>query len=130
MSKKRHRETLTVDAELVGIYEDLANHQDEIRFRAAQQLLARFSGKLYPSTDRINEILRRLIRGLCSGRKAARVGFSVALTEVLILLFGRSADFKSNSLSISDFIDKLKEETHPGNITANQVILCVSKFKS
>lgn len=86
-SKKRRREAFNVDVKLVEIYEDLANEKDEIRLKAAQEFVSRFLPENNPPDEQIQKALQRLFRGLCSGRKAARVGFSIALTEILSQIF-------------------------------------------
>ncbi|MCJ1384303.1 DNA-directed DNA polymerase [Xylographa soralifera] len=83
MSLKRRREPVSVDAQAVEIYEDLANENEEIRLKAAHSLLTRVSSEKSPSLEELQRILKRLFRGLASSRKAARLGFSVALTEFL-----------------------------------------------
>lgn len=85
--RKRRREPASVDVKLIEIYEDLANPKDEIRLSAARELVLRFAPEKEPSGEDIEKCLKRLFRGLCSGRKAARIGFSVALTEVLAQVF-------------------------------------------
>ncbi|MCJ1393982.1 DNA-directed DNA polymerase [Xylographa bjoerkii] len=80
---KRRREPVSVDAQVVEIYEDLANENEEIRLKAAHALLSRVSPEKSPSLEELQKILKRLFRGLSSSRKAARLGFSVALTEFL-----------------------------------------------
>lgn len=81
--KKRRREPANVDTKLVEIYEDLANEKDEIRLKAAQALVSQFTPDKNPTDEQIKKVLERLFRGLCSSRKAARIGFSIALTEIL-----------------------------------------------
>ncbi|MCJ1405050.1 DNA-directed DNA polymerase [Xylographa trunciseda] len=83
MSLKRRREPVSVDAQAIEIYEDLANENEEVRLKAAHTLLTRVSPEKSPSIEVLQKILRRLLRGLSSSRKAARLGFSVALTEFL-----------------------------------------------
>ncbi|MCJ1436894.1 DNA-directed DNA polymerase [Xylographa pallens] len=83
MSLKRRREPISVDAQIVEIYEDLANENEEIRLKAAHTLLTKVSSEKSPSLEALQKILKRLFRGLSSSRKAARLGFSVALTEIL-----------------------------------------------
>ena len=80
---KRRREPITVDAQSIEIYEDLANENEEIRLKAAHALLTRVSPEKSPSFEDLQKVLKRLLRGLSSSRKAARLGFSVALTEFL-----------------------------------------------
>lgn len=118
MNNKRRREQVTVDTQLVEIYEDLANIDDEIRIKAAQALLLRVASEANPTAQQVNEILRRLLRGLCSGRKAARLGFSVALTELLTQLYDPTSMIFPGSQRISELIETLKEQTHtPGNVS-------------
>ncbi|KAL2810838.1 DNA polymerase phi-domain-containing protein [Aspergillus granulosus] len=90
-TKKRRREPVNVDTKLVEIYEDLASENDEIRLKAAQALVSQFTPDKKPADEQIRKALQRLFRGLCSSRKAARVGFSIALTEVLAQVFGKEA---------------------------------------
>ena len=90
MSRKRQRESSASDTRLVEIYEDLANLDEKVRLKAAHTLITSFVAGHEIEADedngkRLDSILTRLIRGLCSGRKAARIGFSVALTELLLL---------------------------------------------
>ncbi|KAF3387474.1 DNA polymerase V [Penicillium rolfsii] len=99
-TKKRRREPYNVDVKLVEIYEDLASEKDEIRLRAAQGLVSQFTPDKNPTDEQIKKTLQRLFRGLCSSRKAARIGFSIALTEVLTQIF--SAERESAEFGITD----------------------------
>lgn len=122
MSKKRRRETIAVDTQLVEIYEDLANSNEKIRLKAAETLLAKVSPEGDLDDQQLNEVLRRLIRGLCSNRKVARLGFSIALTEFLIQLFGPNTKYVSPFISISDFITMLERYTYIGGNVSGQVL--------
>ncbi|KAL9582561.1 MAG: hypothetical protein Q9212_003222, partial [Teloschistes hypoglaucus] len=136
-TKKRRRELSSVDTQLVEIYEDLANEDENIRLKAAQALLLKCSpqnGQL--PNGQLSEIIRRLIRGLCSGRKAARLGFSIALTE---LLSRRSDEPESNApdgLALSELIDLLIKQTETvGNVSGQEErdhqlgrLFCVEAF--
>lgn len=107
-----------MDTQLVEIYEDLANINDDIRLKAAQALLLRVALEADSTAQQVTEILRRLLRGLCSGRKAARLGFSVALTELLIQLFGSASRRVPGIPSIQELIETLKEQTRTqGNVS-------------
>ena len=107
-----------MDSQLVEIYEDLADTNDDIRLKAAQALLLRVAPEAYSTVQQVTEILRRLLRGLCSGRKAARLGFSVAFTEFLIQLFGPASRRVPGILSIQQLIETLKEQTKThGNVS-------------
>ncbi|CAG8921693.1 unnamed protein product [Penicillium salamii] len=87
MGFKRRREPHNVDVKLVELYEDLASEKDEIRLKAAQGLVSQFTPDKDPADEQIKKVLSRLFRGLCSSRKAARIGFSIALTEILTQVF-------------------------------------------
>jgi DNA polymerase phi len=97
--RKRRREAANVDVKLVEIYEDLANEKNEIRLKAAAGLLSRFTPPNSVPDEEAEKILHRLFRGLCSSRKAARIGFSIALTELLSTILGPASD-KSRPSSI------------------------------
>lgn len=110
-----------MDTQLVEIYDDLANDDAEIRLKAAQSLLKKTSPDAGLDREKLNEILRRLIRGLCSGRKAARLGFSVALTEYLIQLLGPDSSYSFPPTTLPEVIKVLEEQTHVGSNVGGQV---------
>ena len=108
MTKKRPREKRDVNIQLVEIFEDLASESEEVRLKAATLLLAREN----LSRDDVLETLRRLIRGLCSGRKAARPGFSIALTEFLAIYASEEAVARNlPQLSSLEVVLQLREQT-------------------
>lgn len=80
-SSKRPRERSTADSERAEIFEDLAQEDKEVRVRAATRLLKRLQDA--EDDGELDIFIRRLFRGLCSSRKAARLGFGAALAEVL-----------------------------------------------
>lgn len=121
MSKKRRREQPAVDSHLVEIYEDLASVHEDVRLKAANTLLTNFVADGKSSGDQLIEILRRLIRGLCSGRKAARLGFSVALTEFLTIFFGPRRWNVPEFQNVSQLIETLRKQTHSGSNVSSQV---------
>lgn len=74
----------------MDLYDDLASNNEEIRIKAAESLvnkilLAERSGNPEKGTD-LPYALNRLVKGLSSGRESARLGFSVALTEVIVVI--------------------------------------------
>lgn len=122
MSKKRRRDPGTIDTQLVEIYEDLGNESSEIRLRAAQSLLQKLSVENSPSKEKVTDVLTRLVRGLCSGRKAARLGFSVAFTEFLVQHLVDGAQNVSDRLGFSELLDLLIKQTEIGGKVSGQVI--------
>lgn len=121
MSKKRRREQSSIDVQLVEIYDDLANENEEIRFKAAHAFLTKFSLQSNQSRGQLAEAVRRLIRGLCSGRKAARLGFSIALTEFLSQRWGRTPIEGAEELQVSELVDVLIQQTETTSKVSGQV---------
>ena len=119
MSNKRPREPKAVDTELVEIYDDLAHQDEQIRLPAAHRLLTNFSDPSKTSLDQHWAILKRLFRGLCSSRKAARLGFSVAATELLSAVF--SSYVREHTIETAEIVDLLENETVvEGNVSGQE----------
>lgn len=91
-SRKRRVEHSEADAELSKLYGELADDVQAVRLKAAGQLVKNLSTKFDVQIERLETSTTRLIKGLCSGRKGARLGFSVALSEVLRLYFNVKPD--------------------------------------
>lgn len=131
MSIKRRREPSSIDTGLIEIYEDLANENEEIRIKAASALLSKFSTEKDNPKEELLRVFQRLIRGLCSGRKAARIGFSVALTELLSQRWGQSHVNGAEYEQISDLIGDLVNQTEVTGKISGQVCFihggCVSR---
>jgi DNA polymerase phi len=76
----------------LALYKPLGDNNEKIRLGAAKQLTSELAAIL--STERtetskkdVDYALKRLTRGLASGRESARPGFAVVLTEVDTLCF-------------------------------------------
>ena len=121
MSKKRRREQPAVDTQLVEIYEDLADVDENVRLKAAETLLTKFVANGKPTGEQLNEIVRRLFRGLCSGRKAARLGFSVVLTELLTELFDPNGNAVAGGQTVLELIETLKKQSQASSNVSGQV---------
>ncbi|KAL8715990.1 MAG: hypothetical protein Q9220_000657 [cf. Caloplaca sp. 1 TL-2023] len=120
MSKKRRREQPSIDTRLVEIYEDLANENEEVRLKAAHAFLVKFSPQNDCTEDQLAEALRRLIRGLCSSRQAARLGFSVALTEFLTQHWGNNSNDEHGQQQISEIIETFVKQTETAGNSSGQ----------
>ena len=121
MSKKRRREQPAVETQLIEIYEDLANVDENVRLKAAETLLTNFVANGKSTGDQLNEIVRRLFRGLCSGRKAARLGFSVVLTELLVELYKSNGKAVAGVQSVLELIETLKKQSQISSNVSGQV---------
>lgn len=119
MSRKRLRETRDVNVQMVEIYDDLANENEEIRIKAALALVSKLSTDKALTGGQVERVVNRLFRGLSSGRKAARIGFSIALTESLSQLLGAERTvFPGLKLDVSRVLDLLEEQTRgEGNVS-------------
>ncbi|KAL9124859.1 MAG: hypothetical protein Q9217_005864, partial [Psora testacea] len=120
MSKKRHRERPAIDIQLVEVYEDLANEDEGIRLKAAHALLTKIIPLHEANGEKLNQVLIRLIRGLCSGRKAARIGFSIALTEFLTELLRTPKRDEHSFQDISGVLRIFKETTATNGVSAQE----------
>ncbi|KAK6432284.1 DNA-directed DNA polymerase [Oleoguttula sp. CCFEE 5521] len=87
-SRKRRLDYSEADAQFARIYDELADDIQAVRLTAAGKLVRALSTTSDAQIPRLQSAIARLIKGLCSGRKAARLGFSIALAEVLRLAFG------------------------------------------
>lgn len=122
---KKPRTYSREDAEFAKIYEDLADEVGKKRFDATKILLDKLSLDPAPVADVFAKVLRRLIRGLCSSRKAARSGFFLALTEFLRLnTLELPKDIPEHRLGfiVKQYVD---EGTTIERKASNQVRTCV-----
>ena len=118
-TKKRRREQYNVDIKLVEIYEDLASEKDDIRLKAAQALVSQFTPDKNPTDEQVQKTLQRLFRGLCSSRKAARIGFSIALTEVLSQVFASSRE--SSQIDVPKVLSIWESQSNASGSDSGQV---------
>jgi DNA polymerase phi len=126
---KRRRQVNEDQLKLSKLYEDLAAESDDVRFEAAKQLIVRFSPSSEPAAKDVESALARLIKGLCSQRKAARVGFSLTLTELLREIFGqKEITIEGLNLNVASLIQLVEEKTKvEGNVPGRVSILTASK---
>jgi len=74
------------------LYKPLGDNNEKVRLGAAKQLTSELAAILSAERTEANKkdvdyALKRLTRGLASGRESARPGFAVVLTEVDALCF-------------------------------------------
>ena len=115
---KRHRPSIQDKVKLSKLYADLAAEEDDVRLEAAKQIIVTFSPESEPAAKDVEEALVRLIKGLCSQRKAARVGFSLTLTELLRQIFGATEHgIQGLELDVASVIKMVEEKTKAkGNV--------------
>lgn len=89
------------DKELAEIFKGLGDEILSVRLDATRNLLQKLSIKSPDQSQRLGNAITRLIKGVCSGAKAARPGFSVALIEVLRL--ARKVD---PNITVVEIVDK------------------------
>lgn len=73
----------------------------------------------------VTKVLRRLVRGVCSSRKAARFGFSITLAEVLRLLYspGSNEVVKQLNPQLDGILDYVLQNTELEGKPSGQVSL-------
>lgn len=115
---KRRRQLNDEHLKLSKLYEDLAAESDDARFEAAKELIVKFSPQNNPAAKDVENAIGRLIKGLCSQRKAARVGFSLTLTELLREIFGQnSVKIEGLNIDVISLIRLVEDKTKvEGNV--------------
>src|SRR5271168_4505974 len=107
----------------VQLYDLLSSEDSEERLSAANAIVSGLLGGegVEESTLR-RHLERRLFRGLASGRKGARLGFSVVLTEILGQLFGvkNLATKRYTNLTFDKVLDFLVAKTKPDGDLSGQ----------
>ncbi|OLL25975.1 DNA polymerase V [Neolecta irregularis DAH-3] len=87
------------------LYGKLADNDPAARLSAAEKLISSLKES---STEEMEYAIGRLFKGLASRRKSARLGFGVALTELLSVL---------TNIDVKDLLSLLEKHTAPsGNI--------------
>ncbi|KAF1916229.1 DNA polymerase phi-domain-containing protein [Ampelomyces quisqualis] len=119
---KRRRQINEDQLKLAKLYDDLAADSDQVRFEAAKQLIVKFSPGNQPAPNDVRHALGRLIKGLCSQRKAARLGFSLTLTELLREIFGQNDTVIENlDLDLASLINLVEDKTKvEGNVPGRE----------
>lgn len=120
ITPKRKRTYTEQDQKLAKIYDQLADERKEIRIQAAKDLVTEFSAEKEPSGEFIEKNLARLIKGLCSSRKHARFGFSVALSELLRQFYCQGKSLEGVP-DLGKLIEKFEELTVAHGDVAGQV---------
>lgn len=113
-SRKRRVEVDEAKAELAPIFNQLREEIPAQRLEALKKLVRNLSDKSGDPSERLEYSVTRLVKGLCSGAKAARTGFSIALAEVLRIGF-------ASELRLANFIDNVTTLTTPtGNVSGEE----------
>jgi DNA polymerase phi len=120
---KKSRHYSEQDRKLASLYDSLADELNDVRIKAAKDLLLELQPQKVSEKGNIIEIvMKRLIRGLCSGRKSARSGFFIALTELLRALYGKDSKHREDKIPPFEKIPELIESlTQPESNVAGQV---------
>ena len=106
------------------LYELLASEDEEERSQAAECITSSLLLENVPEAVIERHLSRRLFRGLASGRNAARLGFSMVISNILRNLFApkKLADEKYLGLTFERIVGFLTEATTPaGNIPGQEV---------
>ncbi|SMY25138.1 unnamed protein product [Zymoseptoria tritici ST99CH_1A5] len=104
----RKRKVSEADAELSEIFNGLRDELPTVRTEATLNLMRKLAVKTPEQTQKINNAITRLIKGVCSSSKGARLGFSLALSEVLRL--ARKGEAK---VSVGQMVEKVEALTRP-----------------
>jgi DNA polymerase phi len=114
---KRTRDVAEDDRQLAAIFGHLADEDADTRIKAAKDLLELLADA---SRELTEKTFKRLIRGLCSGRKAARYGFFVTFTELLRQKFPDGAELP-DGIRLNDILPTISQLTQAGASSLGQV---------
>jgi DNA polymerase phi len=105
-----------------GLYELAGSEDVTDRLNAASAIVSSLLGGDGAEEPTLQRHLEKQFRGLASGRKCARLGFSVVLTEVLAQLFGSKdlASEKYTSLAFDKVVGILVAKTKPDGDLSGQ----------
>jgi len=118
-ARKRRLEYSEADKQLAQLYNDLSDEVKSTRIKAAAGLVRTLKNA---EPTRLDEAITRLVKGLCSSRKASRSGFFVALIEVLSLTKGLDdSPSATPDLSPRSLISKIEQLTQPDGASNNRV---------
>lgn len=118
-ARKRRLEYSEADKQLAQLYNDLSDEVKSTRIKAAAGLVRALKDA---ESTRLEEAITRLVKGLCSSRKASRSGFFVALIEVLSLIKRHDhSPSASPDLSPRSLISKIESLTQPDGASNNRV---------
>ncbi|KAI9886226.1 MAG: hypothetical protein M1823_001961 [Watsoniomyces obsoletus] len=93
------------------LFENLTSDDENTRLKAS---LAILSGLKQASPGVVRRVIDRLMAGLTSGRKSARIGFSVTLTELLSSWYeGEIGKGPKSLISFPDLVSMLRSSTQP-----------------
>ncbi len=107
------------DIDLAALYEELADEVQDVRIKAAARLLKSITQDPDEFEEKLDSAEKRLTRGLCSGRKAARLGFSIALAEVLRRKFNRSSG-TADGIMVAPTLQNIAKCTEPDGDVGGQ----------
>ncbi|KAF2218815.1 DNA polymerase phi-domain-containing protein [Elsinoe ampelina] len=114
--RKRIQKYTEDDSRLAKWFGDLAEDVRSTRLSACKEIIL-FLEKA--TKDQKDRILQRLIRGLCSSRKSARLGFSLTFTALLDKLCGHAASADWD-YQVSDLLPTVESLTSPPSNANNQ----------
>lgn len=118
--RKRARSASIGDLHLFPIYEGLANVDERIRIKATHDLLDEVVRSGSDDNQQWNQVLNTLVKGLCNSQKVARIGYSVALTELLSMGINDSYD-SVHSPAVPDILSIVKLQKAARGNTSRQV---------
>jgi hypothetical protein len=110
---KNKRQFTDQDRQRASVYEQLADEKHGTRIQAAKKLVDEFAPSKNPNIEKLKDIFTRLVKGLCSGRKAARAGYFVAFAELLRQTSSSEELFTQATGSTQEFLRLINSLTKP-----------------
>lgn len=120
-ARKRHQAYTENDAILAKLFADLADDVKTVRINAIREILSTVKDA---DPDKIDKIFQRLVRGLCSNRKSARLGFVIVLTEVFAIRCQSPLSSQNPEAWFKDTLSVIESCTTPPSNESKQVSRC------
>jgi len=118
--RKQRLESGEADLHIAECYDDLSDDMQDVRLRAAMSIVQTLAAESAHQVHSIDKSLTRLVKGVCSGRQAARLGFSVALAEVLRVAFGLAYSSETEQFRLDTVTRKVVLLTEPDKKASGQ----------
>jgi hypothetical protein len=110
---RQKRQFTDKDRQRATIFDQLADDKHGTRIQAAKKLIDEFAPSEGLEVEKLQDVLNRLIKGLCSGRKSARAGYFMALSELLRQTATSSDLFEQVTGGLEELLKMINQLTRP-----------------
>ena len=110
---RQKRQFTEKDRKRASVFEQLADDKHGTRIQAAKTLIEEFAPSNSPEVEKLKNVIIRLVNGLCSGRKSARAGYFIALSELLRQTASSNELFEQVTGGLEELLKLINRLTKP-----------------